>query len=108
MSEKTKSYSPMSCQLLVWAGLLFILMVFIAAEKGFCLWNEVQQDQIELSENADPDADKEDNSEEDSDDFVHFMASLNQLTNRGAMALCFESFRKAQCRSDVFTPPPEA
>ncbi|MFT5922969.1 MAG: hypothetical protein ACI8TS_002311, partial [Flavobacteriales bacterium] len=38
MSEKTKSYSPMSCQLLVWAGLLFILMVFIAAEKGFCLW----------------------------------------------------------------------
>jgi len=108
MHEKIKSYYPMSRQLQVCAGLLFILMVFIAAEKGYCLWDEVQQDQIELSENADSDKDKEDNSEEDSDDFVHFTASLNQLINRGTMALCLPSFRQGQCRSDVFTPPPEA
>ncbi len=108
MREALKPYRPLSCTVQICTSLILLLMFFIAVEKGFSLWDEVEQEQIELSENADADSDKEDSLEEDSDDFIHSCALSNATMSGNTAAFWLEAYHQTHFRSDVFTPPPEA
>lgn len=83
-------------------------MFFIAVEKGFSLWDEAGQEQIELSENADTDSDKGDSSEEDGDDFIHSRTLSNTLSSGKMIAFWLNADQQGHFRSEVFIPPPEA
>lgn len=90
------------------AAILLLLMFFVAVEKGFGWWDEIQQDQIELAESSDADADNGDGPEEDSDDFLHDYDVRNDIVRRVTFTVHSFAFQHSHFRTDVFTPPPEA
>lgn len=108
MSQQHFTYQLIRTLAQFGAMALLVLMTFISVEKGLCDWDNMDQEQLELSEKADTDSEKEDNSEEDSDDFVHHEDELQVHGSNIAAASFHDSFGQLYFRADVFTPPPEA
>lgn len=108
MAQPFSTYQLMRVFAQLGAMALLVLMTFISVEKGLCDWDNMEQEQLELSEKADSDSEKEDSSEEDSDDFLHPEDEYYIHLNRFASTTFLETFGQLHFRADVFTPPPEA